>query len=359
MKPSWTVIRLTEAVGQAADRGVQVGRAGEPVGELADADRVAAPEVAHGVPVLAVPLPPQRREPAQVVAVHLADVPRLGDQLGLAHHRVLGAHVQEGRHLVEGAVLAGQRGRQVEPEPVGVHLGQPVAQRVHHQLQHDRVAGVQRVAAAGRVVVEAGVAGLDPVVGQVVDAAEAQRRAVRPGFGGVVEHHVEDHFQAGLVQRVDHRLELGDLPARAAGPDGGGVAVVRGEEADRVVAPVVRQALRDQERLGHVLVHRQQFDGGDAQVAQVRDGGLVAQAGVGPAQLRRDVRVAHGEALDVDLVEDRVRVAVPGPLIVVPAECRVHDQAPGHVPGGVQGGSACRGRPRPGRAPPARTRPFR
>ena len=137
--------------GPAAGRGVQVRRAGEPGGELADPDRVAAPEVAHRVPVLAVPLPPQRREPAQVVAVHLADVPRLGDQLGPRHHRVLGDHVQEGRHLVEGALLAGQRRGQVEPEPVGVHLGQPVAQRVHHQLQHDRIAGVQRVAAAGRV----------------------------------------------------------------------------------------------------------------------------------------------------------------------------------------------------------------
>ena len=48
----------------------------------------------------------------------------------------------------------------------------------------------------------------------------------------------------------------------------------------------------------------------------------MAQAGVGPAQLGRDVRVAHGEALDVDLVDDRVRVAVPGPVVVLPAERR-------------------------------------
>ena len=209
--------------------------------------------------------------------------------------------------------------------------------RVHHQLQRDRVAGVQGVAAAGGVVVGAGVAGHGPVVGQVVDAAEAQRGAVRAGFGGVVEHHVQDHLQAGPVQRVHHRLELGDLTAFPARPHRGGVAVVRGEEPDRVVAPVVRQALRDQERLGHVLVHGQQFDGGDAEVNQVRDGGVVAQPGVGAAQRPGDVRVAHGEALDVDLVQHGVRVPVPGALAVLPAECRVHDQAPGHVAGGVQG----------------------
>ena len=69
----------------------------------------------------------------------------------------------------------------------------------------------------------------------------------------------------------------------------------------------------------------------------MRDGGLVAQPGVGPSQLGRDVRVAHGEALDVDFVDDRVGVQAPGPLVVVPGELRVHDQAAGHVPGGVQG----------------------
>ncbi|HEU5388772.1 MAG TPA: hypothetical protein VFV73_22990, partial [Streptosporangiaceae bacterium] len=40
-------------------------------------------------PVLAVPLVPLGRELAQVVAVGLAHVPRLGDQLDLADHRVL------------------------------------------------------------------------------------------------------------------------------------------------------------------------------------------------------------------------------------------------------------------------------
>jgi hypothetical protein len=45
--------------------------------------------------------------------------------------------------------LAGQGGRQVEPEAVDVHLGDPVAQRVHDQLQHVRVAHEQAVARAG------------------------------------------------------------------------------------------------------------------------------------------------------------------------------------------------------------------
>ena len=117
---------------------------------------------------------------------------------------------------------------------------------------------------------------------------------------------------------------------------------MRREEADRVVAPVVRQPPVEQERLGHVLVHRQQLDGGDAQVLQVRDRGLVTQPGVGPAQLRRYAGMAHGEALDVHLVDHRVRIPVPGPVAVLPVERRVHDQAPWHVRRGVEGARGVR-----------------
>src|SRR5699024_2698256 len=62
--------------GDEVDRGdrgasgafVQVGGSGQPAGELAEGGGLTAPEVAHGVPVLAVPLGPQRREPAHLVA---------------------------------------------------------------------------------------------------------------------------------------------------------------------------------------------------------------------------------------------------------------------------------------------------
>jgi len=45
------------------------------------------------------------------------------------------------------------------------------------------------------------------------------------------------------VQRPDHRLELGDLLAPLAA---GGVFIVRGEKADRVITPVVPQPPLDQ-----------------------------------------------------------------------------------------------------------------
>ena len=137
VKPSCAVTKLTLAIGRAAGVLVQVRRARQPAGELAERRRLAAPEVADGVAVLAVPLRPQRGEPADLVAA-VADVPRLGDELDLGDDRVLLDEVEERRQAVDLVELAGQGRGEVEPEAVDVHLGDPVAQRVHDQLQHVR-----------------------------------------------------------------------------------------------------------------------------------------------------------------------------------------------------------------------------
>ena len=49
---------------------------------------------------------------------------------------------EERRQHVDLDQLAGQRRRQVEAEPVHVHLGDPVPQAVDDQLQHVRVSHV-------------------------------------------------------------------------------------------------------------------------------------------------------------------------------------------------------------------------
>ncbi len=292
---------------------------------------LAAPEVADRVAVLAVPLGPQRGEAADVVAA-LADVPGLGDELDLADDRVLLHEVEERRQPVDLVELAGQRAGQVEAEAVDVHLGDPVAQRVHDQLQHVRVLHEQRVAGAGGVVVVLRVVVDEPVVGGVVDAAERQRRAHLVALGGVVVDHVEDDLDALGVQRLHHRLELLHLlAARAAG----GVVVVRGEEADGVVAPVVPHAAVGQVAVVDELVHRHELDGGDAELLVVLDHHRVRQRRVGAADLLGDARVGLGEALDVRLVDDRLVVRGARVAVVVPVEVRADDDRLAHVRAGV------------------------
>ena len=144
--------------------------------------------------------------------------------------------VEEGPQAVDVVELAGQRGGQVEAEAIDVHLRHPVAQRVHDQLQHLRVDGIEGVAGAGVIHVEARVVGDEAVVAGVVDAAEGEGRTEMVALGGVVVDHIQDHLDPGGVQRLHHLLELGDL---TAGLPRAGIPRLRGEEVDGVVPPVV------------------------------------------------------------------------------------------------------------------------
>ena len=108
------------------------------------------------------------------------------------------------------------------------------------------------------------------------------------------------------------------------------------EEADRVVAPVVRQAALDEVVVLHELVHRHQLDGRDPELLQVLDHHGVGQRGVGAADLLGDVRVGHGEALDVRLVDDRLVVGRARVAVVLPVEERADHDRLHHVRGAVE-----------------------
>ena len=178
----------------------------------------------------------------------------------------------------------------------------------------------QAVPGAGGVHVVALVVVHEPVVGGVVDAAEGQRRPQVVALGGVVVHHVEDHLDTGLVQGADHRLEFLHL---LAAPTVCGVAVMRGEEADGVVAPVVVQPAVVQVAVGDELMYRHQLDRRDAQPMQVRDDRRVRQPQVCPALFLGDDGVLLGQAADVRLVDDGLVVASPRRPVQAPVEVRV------------------------------------
>ncbi len=111
----------------------------------------------------------------------------------------------------------------------------------------------------------------------------------------------------------------------------GGVRRVRGEEAQRVVAPVVRQAALGQGRLGGERLHRQQLDAGHAQRGEVTQRRGVGQAGVRAAQLLGHVGVAAGQVAHVRLVEHRLGPRHQRGRVVPPVVGVRHDDAPGHV----------------------------
>ncbi len=245
--------------------------------------------------------------------------------------RVVGQlDLPDDRRFVEdlAAGAPGQDRRLVEAEAVDVHLLDPVLQALDDQLGDDRMVAHERVAAAGVVVVEPPVGRVEVVVVRVVQPGEGVQRAELVAFVGVVEHHVEDHLDAGPVQRLDHVPELADMPPEFRR---GAVSGVRCEERRGAVAPVVGLAAVEVE-------HRQQFHGVDAERGEVRD--LLDEAAE-RARPRHPRARRTGETADVRLVDDEILhravqrfVALP----VVVGEVDHHrTQRGGHVVAGYAG----------------------
>ena len=135
--------------------------------------------------------------------------------------------VEKRRQPVDRVQFPRQRRGQVEAEAVHMHLQHPVTQAVHDQLEDLRVADVERVAATGEIHVMARVILDHPVIDGVVHAAQAQGRPLLITFAGVVVDHIQDDFDAGLVQGLDHILEFAH---RLIGSVTDAVAGIRGEK---------------------------------------------------------------------------------------------------------------------------------
>ena len=99
----------------------------------------------------------------------------------------------------------------------------------------------------------------------------AQRRPLLVAFRGMVVDDVEDHFEPGVMKGAHHVAEA----AQALRAE---IARHRGEEAERIVAPVVAQTLLQQMIVVGEPVDRHQLDRGHAEALDVADHVLVGQA---------------------------------------------------------------------------------
>ena len=73
----------------------------------------------------------------------------------------------------------------------------------------------------------------------------------------------------------------------------------------------------------HELVHGHQLHGGDTQVLEIVNRGVMAQAGIGAAEVLGNTGQGGGHALDVQLVDDRLMVLDLRATIIAPVEVRV------------------------------------
>lgn len=112
-----------------------------------------------------------------------------------------------------------------------MHLLAPEVQAVHDHPQYHRVCAVEGVATARVVGVLLVV--VEDVVGLVVDAAKREGGAIISPLGGVVIDHIQDHFDIGPVQRLDHIAKFGQRIIAT------GVLGMGGEKGHGAVSPVV------------------------------------------------------------------------------------------------------------------------
>lgn len=89
--------------------------------------------------------------------------------------------------------------------------------------------GVDRVGAPGKVKILALILS-QHIVGAVLQPPERDRGPVLVSFGGVIEHHIEDHLDARFVQCLDH---VAHLVHHSGAPRCAGIALVGREIGDR------------------------------------------------------------------------------------------------------------------------------
>ena len=261
---------------------------------------VTLPIPAQGVAVFAVPLSPEHGEVPHLVTA-FAHVPWLGDEFHTRKDRILVDDVEEAGKLAHIVRLAGQRGGKIEAEPVHMHLRDPVTQRVHDELQHAGVLHVERVSAPGVVCVKTRVFQGESIVGNVVYSPEAEGRPHLVSLGSVVIDDIQDHLDSRGVECPDHCLELRHL---SAGNTLGCILCLRREVADGIVAPVVIQPPVAEDLVIHMLVNRQQFQRGNAELLEIVDGRGARQSGVGAPDILRQRLAELREPFDVNLVND-------------------------------------------------------
>ncbi len=216
--------------------------------------------------------------------------------------------------------MPAQDAGQVETEAVDAVIHCPIPQAFQNQLPDDGVVAVQGIAAAAEVVVVP--VGRQHVVDLVVEAFETEGGALFVPFGGVVEHHVQNHFYAVVVKGLDQHFQLCALMIVFIICDIGGVG---GEKAHGIVAPVVQKLFAVHLSGGYGLIELKdghQLHRVDSQLFQIGD--FFHQPGEGAAMGHTGGGM-EGEAPDMQLIDDQVAHGAGGLGHGAPVEDVLYD----------------------------------
>ena len=214
---------------------VQIGGAAQASRHGSDHASVTAPVAPNVIAVATVPLcPTQIAERPDLVSTR--SIPRFGDDFGVRQHRILSNQIHQRwvRHQVPVAI-ARKDARKIKSEPIDMVVMYPMSQAMENELAANRMVAIECVTATGVVAVVCS-ARIEDVVDLILKSFKGQNRAAFIAFAGMIENHVENHFDACLMQGLDHLLELLDLCPRFFGRC---ISSVRSKESHWVVSPIV------------------------------------------------------------------------------------------------------------------------
>ena len=186
-----------------------------------------------------------------------------------------------------------------------MHVHDPVTKHIPDELPHDGMICVKRIANAGKVLVVSAPVLLQHVEDRVLNTAQRNRGSQFISLGRVVQHDIQDHFNAGAVKSLDHFSELPDLlTVRSSNA----IGLLGSEKGDGIVAPIVFESLSCDwiQPVGFVFVkfkYGHQLDSGHSEVLEIRY--LLHQASEG-SRMRHTRARMDCETANVCFVDDDV-----------------------------------------------------
>src|SRR5579864_6881791 len=186
-----------------------------------------------------------------------------------------------------------------------MHVHDPVTKHIPNELPHNGMICVKRVANSRKVFIVSEAVLLQHVEDRVLNTAQRNRGSQLICLGRVVQDDIQDHFNACAVKSLDHLSEVLDLLTVHSS---NAVGLLRSEEGDGIVAPVILESLFCNwiQPVGFVFIkfkNRHQLNGGYSQVLEIRY--LFGQAREGSTMRHSRTRM-DCETANVCLVNDCV-----------------------------------------------------
>ena len=195
--------------------------------------------------------------------------------------------------------------------------GGPVPEGAYDQLLYHRMVAVHGIPAAAEIIIIS--VRRQHIVYVVVKALEGKAGTVFISLGRMVKDHVQEAFDAVVVEGPDQRFQLIALPVVFRFPS---VAGVGSKEADRVIAPVIHHLFSVHHAAVLHLVKlkdRHQLHSGDPQLLQIwdlfHDPGKGAGAGNAGANMLCEP--AHMHLIDHQILHGDLRKGLRAPVEVV------------------------------------------